>query len=463
MKSNLKEVIKKNILDISVKNLTDNDIKNVFILKRDDDFDLIVSRFNIGLANSLANNINIDTKINNHINESDISAKIFFYNKILSSGNVSEADDFKAKYLNNIDEITNISLELENLEYQLNLILKESDITPTILKLQELDKKVLVFFNNVNYNVKFFGKINNLRNIISNEIFNFKLRNIKNSKDKKQELIKICTEYKDYLNKKQSIISNINVKVLENITKQQNKLLLNVQKLRHPDLTKNIQLYLKLNVELSKIYDKFIESKNITSEFNLIYPQIMDRVNAIKTLSESINRIATKTILEDIKDYLSLFNCLYYYKDRVIELKSLSNIDMENVLTLVENINKDNRSLKSIHLNNHSNCTYFHIKSYLENILKDNHSTNIIITINSSFVFPIFSIKNEFLSYGNIYVKVNKLKNNFRVEYCGKYFYSKENKLKDYKINYISNDTDDISKNVLEIVKSYDFLKSIKV
>ncbi|MFN4150826.1 MAG: hypothetical protein ACK4IX_07765, partial [Candidatus Sericytochromatia bacterium] len=277
MKSNLKEVINNNILDISVKNFSNTDIKNIFVLKKDDDFNFIVSRFNIGLGNSLAKKINIDTKINNHINESDINTKIYFYNQILNSGNSSEANEFKTKYLNNIDEFTNISLELENLDNQLNLVLNESDQNTSILKLQELDKKVLVFFNDVNYNVKFFDKINNLRNIISNEIFNLKIKNIKHTKDKKQELVKIYAEYKDYLNKKQAIIANINVKVLENITKQQNKLLLNVQKLRHPDLTKNIQLYLKLNVELSKLYDKFIESKNISSEFALMYPQIMDR------------------------------------------------------------------------------------------------------------------------------------------------------------------------------------------
>lgn len=467
MKANLKNIIEKDLLNLSINYFDNKDIKNTFVLKKNDDLDFIEHRFNLGLSNSLSTNydqIILDSKISKYLLENvDKNTKILIFTQILKS-NITNAENFKSKYLQDIDPSSNSYIELVMLENELDTILNQdkSNISLVINNLNDLDKKLVPFFNNLSCNFTFFEKINFIRNSIWNNIFLLKIEGLKHTKDKKQELTKVYAEYLDSVNKKQTVISNVISKIIEVITKQQSKILLNVQKLRHPDLTKNIQLYLSINNDISKIYDKFLSSKNTNIDFSLLNTQIVDKVNSLKNISDSINRIATKTILDDIKDYLNYFNCLYFYRNRILELKSFSNLDKDNILVLTNNIYTDLKNISSFNLFAINNCNYINIKSYLDNSFKNSNLSYINLSFNSSISFPIFNINEDLVSYGDVFIKVIKLKESFKLEYKGKTFDRNKKTLVNYTLHYIFEDTDDVVKNILEVIKTYDFLKIIK-
>lgn len=368
---------------------------------------------------------------------------------------------------------------IKNKIFQENIRKKLGSSNSAILKslsdrLDNLDKEVSQKFG---ANIGLVShKVNKLRIDINTEKFKTKLELIDFvSINKKNELNKLITEYKTYLQKNMFLAQNILQKYGELVKNSQAKMMPILSKLKNMELANNLQTYLKLYMELGKTdeklfslyknYNKYPDKNAVNNNILILQKDLLDKIAKIKIFAEKANAKFSSELQNEVKNFIKLNEEFYYQMRFVNQLKDFLQEDLSNVailfnqISIMENFSK----MPLIYLSESVN--YMNILQILSK--KINNSSNIAtfqINSRNALNASIFTLDNEIYLYGDITVEVKNFLKETRLTFYGNNINinNKKNLEKTYKIEYIFRDPDDAIKYVMTSLKNNDYFNLIQ-
>ena len=300
------------------------------ILKKENDFDIIIIYENLKGNINLENLIEEIKKINNKIKLIFILEK---ENKLLE--NLLLEKNIKNIFYNNKINFDDFINEIKKLEFNKEEILKKEIIN--LKKIIENKNNEILKYKN-NYNIKIKNKLNN-KNKINNKII------ILISEDELEKEIFIKNII-FYLENKKILLFNFNIKI-NNIKKNNKIKIINLKNKKINKNNYNNEINKILN-KLKKQYDLILINLNKNINEKIIFNNyekiiIISKLNLlnIKKLNNLINIINSKYFLEKNK-----INILFNYENKLlINKKILKNIFNKYKIIGFLNLNNKNNLL----------------------------------------------------------------------------------------------------------------------
>lgn len=444
----LAELTDKNLFDLTIKTFSDNELQDIYKLKADDNSSSIKKRIAFYMFNYLFND-KLSEKMKNIIVE-DYSHDFldFLINKSKHTKSSTVLPQLSKSFINDGYPKSKLIYSYLELKAEFNQLLTNStDKTLTANKLNELDKKIVATFANIQQYLAFALNIDSLRDNISFNVLKIKLEAAEKSKDKKTNLNNIYAELKANKQKKIVSLQNLITKINEQIQNQHGKITLNTNKLKMSDLTKSIQMFLKYNEEINSLYDKYLSTNKANED---LFNQITNRINLLDEHVKAIRIKSPQGLKDDLKYLLYLHELQAYHKIKIYQLNKDIQKNIDDLLAITNYISDEARKFSSMNIFSFEELNYINMKDYIENTPKPEFN----IHIKPTYSACIYNSEDISL-YGIINIKVNKSDNLFNLLIS-----EKSNPSQSY--SYTFKDIDSLIKFVINGFKKFDSLNLIK-
>ncbi|MBC7473630.1 MAG: hypothetical protein H7263_05015 [Candidatus Sericytochromatia bacterium] len=428
----------------SYKYLDEEQINNIFSLHDNTTEIDIYNKFYFSIINKIINQENIDIldylleEYTDLIDDNILNNIIYLSITYLLNSNKLEIadlllnkinDKFKSKIIK--DSETKIICEYLRAKINLaqaieNLLLEvekpSKDCNPSIIKeltvkLQTNEKDLVQNFSSIQSVHIFCDDIDNKR--LKSEIAflesRFKLLRLSKG-DKNKGIMILIQEIQSIVNRKITLYETRISKLAEILSTRQSKIMLNISRLKNPDLNKAFQLYMRLKLEVFKNEDRMNELLNLnnndTKTSNLIFDIQRNLIETIKKMEEHLKIIEKKSdsdLNKEFKDLQFIEEEYYELKNKLAEIKNIIKIKLESAMDYLDLINrlKDLAENKSFYRTDKTD--YLTIKSFILSLNKN--AINFSLSLRSCTSIPLTILPDNITIYGRAFFTLTKVNN----------------------------------------------------